>query len=168
MGIQKNVLFYDGHVFFFVAIFGGAGMFGARQQGDNLFDVASRAAAPQTSNLLNHRSRRLLSVEEEDTTLKASAASFVTDPPSTTSTTEKSNPLFGTETKAVALWQDLTFIHSNTNYSAASTCGIDDLLGSVTSQALAQGTLMPKQTTTTHRKQETKVPKQLRGIEEGD
>jgi hypothetical protein len=126
---KKRAFFLMG-MFFFVALFGGAGIFGARQQGNDLFAVES-LNAPKKVPMISGSQRRLLSVEKN-----------VVD---ATVDEKEDNEIFKQESRAVALWQDLTYIHTNSN-TTGGTCNIDDLLGSVVNAtSLAQGTLIPKE-----------------------
>jgi len=130
-------------MFFFVALFGGAGIFGANQQDDSLTSAGSLSAPTGLSMALHstaihHTGRRLLSAADDAAASSSSSSSIV------------ENGDVSTDSKAVALWQDLAYIHTNTN--ASSMCQIGDLLSSVVNATtLAQGTLMmpnKEQTTT--------------------
>jgi len=111
--------------------------------------MQSLAAPPAAGSV--HRSmssgrsgeRRLLSIEDEVPDIRVSSdvgndENDENDKDATTTATTAATA----DLKAVALWQDLTYIHTNTNESGM-TCDIDDLLGNVVNaSSLAQGTLM--------------------------
>jgi len=144
----KKRAFFMMDMFFFVALFGGAGIFGAHHQDTSLFPMQSLAAPPAAGSvhraMISGRSggRRLLSIENEVPDIRVSSdvgndENDENDKDATTTATAANADL-----KAVALWQDLTYIHTNTNESGM-TCDIDDLLGNVVNaSSLAQGTLM--------------------------
>merc|ERR1711865_38036 len=110
-------------MFFFVALFGGAGMFGSTHQQNDLAAVASLTsgrpkALPSLALSASPRfGRRLLS---SDSSLAQDSSQIKRD--------DVGEP---EDSKALALWHDLAYIHTNTNATSQQTCRIDQLLGIV-------------------------------------
>jgi len=145
---KKRAFFMMG-MFFFVALFGGAGMFGSTHQQNDLAAVASltsgrpKALSSLALSASPRFGRRLLS---SDSSLAQDSSQIKRD--------DVGEP---EDSKALALWHDLAYIHTNTNATSQQTCRIDQLLGIVVEeveerrgeeeereegQELARGTLM--------------------------
>ena len=111
-----------------MALFGGAGIFGANQQSDSLSAVGGSSGLSMALHTNSQTAR---------TTIGRKLLSDTTDNDSENDV----KSTFDSDKTAVALWSDLEYIHTNTNVS--HLCKIDDLLDSVVNATtLAQGKLM--------------------------